>query len=45
MSRRAVRGLIRDFSIIFITWAVTAYPILWLCTHVVGPALIGDSAR
>jgi hypothetical protein len=28
MSRRAVRTLLRDFTIIFTTWAISAYPIL-----------------
>lgn len=42
--RRAVlRGLARDFTIILSAWALTAYPILWLCSHVVGPALFGGT--
>lgn len=38
-----MRTLARDFTIIFTTWALAAYPILWLCSHVVGPALFGGS--
>lgn len=40
--RRFYRTLARDFAIIITTWAASAYPILWLCSHVLGPALIGD---
>lgn len=35
--------LVRDFTIIFTAWALTAYPILWLCSHIVGPALFGGT--
>jgi hypothetical protein len=41
--RAAASTLARDFTIIFTVWAVTAYPILWLCSHVVGPALFGGT--
>jgi hypothetical protein len=43
VSRAGLRLLARDFLIIFTAWAVAAYPILWLATQVVGPALIGDT--
>jgi hypothetical protein len=39
----ALRGLARDFLIIFTAWALTAYPILWLAYRVVGPALFGGT--
>lgn len=38
-----LRLLARDFAIIFGTWAVTAYPIIWLNLHYVGPALLGGT--
>lgn len=36
-------SLVRDFAKIIGTWAVTAYPILWLMINVVGPALFGGT--
>lgn len=36
---RRLHPLVRDFLIIFTTWAVTAWPILWISAHLVGPAL------
>jgi hypothetical protein len=33
----------RDFAIIITTWAVAAYPILWLMIKVVGPRLFGGT--
>lgn len=41
--RRTVPPLVRDFAKIIGTWAVTAYPILWLMINVVGPALFGGT--
>jgi hypothetical protein len=42
--RPGFAGLIaRDLATIVGVWAVTAYPILWLSIHVIGPALFGGT--
>ncbi len=33
-------SLVRDFTMIIVAWAVTAYPIIWLAYHVAGPVLV-----